>query len=130
MASRKGLGETTEETEALLKEHNDFKCTAKETREKVRLLLQLADSLVERGHTHANAIKAYVAIVDERYKDFSMRIDSYRSQLERKLGLKSEGEGRDLSLDRHSDPSLETKVKEVAVKEMNEEKRRSARRKE
>lgn len=33
-------------------------------------------------------------------------------------------------MDRNSDPNLEAKVKDVAVKELNEEKRRSARRKE
>ncbi|XP_022244114.1 triple functional domain protein-like isoform X1 [Limulus polyphemus] len=124
------LGETNEKTEALLKEHNEFKGNAKETREKVRLLLQLADSLVERGHAHANAIRAWVSAVDNRYKDFSNRMDKYRAQLEQKLGLQSEGESRDLSLDRHSDPSLEAKVKEAAAKEFNEEKRKSARRKE
>lgn len=130
LSSRSTLGENSEETEALLKEHNEFKGNAKETREKVRLLLQLADNLVERGHAHASAIKQWVASVDQSYKDFSARMDQYRAQLEQKLGLKSEGDTRDLSLDRHSDPSLEAKVKEAAAKELNEEKRKSARRKE
>ncbi|KAK8771200.1 hypothetical protein V5799_025555 [Amblyomma americanum] len=39
-------------------------------------------------------------------------------------------ETKELSLDRNSDPNLESKVKESAVKELNEEKRKSARRKE
>ncbi|XP_076313108.1 LOW QUALITY PROTEIN: triple functional domain protein-like [Tachypleus tridentatus] len=130
LSTHLSLGETNEKTEALLTEHNEFKGNAKETREKVRLLLQLADSLVERGHAHASAIRAWVSAVDNRYKDFSDRMDKYRAQLEQKLGLKTEGESRDLSLDRHSDPSLEAKVKEAAAKELNEEKRKSARRKE
>lgn len=61
-----------------------------ETREKVRLLLQLADSLVERGHAHASAIKQWVASVDQSYKVFSERMDQYRQRLEQKLGLQSD----------------------------------------
>jgi triple functional domain protein len=56
------------------------------------------------------------------------------SQLEGSLGIQAEGESRqDLSIDRNSDPLLETKLKEAAnkeLKELNEEKRKSARRKE
>ncbi|CAG2064035.1 unnamed protein product, partial [Timema podura] len=58
----------------------------------------------------------------------------FSSQLEGSLGIKAEGESRqDLSIDRNSDPLLETKLKEAAnkeLKELNEEKRKSARRKE
>lgn len=129
LTSHNSVGDSREETERLLKEHNEFKGNAKETREKVRLLLQLADSLVERGHAHASAIKCWVAAVDQGYKDFSLRMDQYRSQLERKLGIQVE-ETKELSLDRNSDPNLESKVKESTVKELNEEKRKSARRKE
>jgi hypothetical protein len=50
-----------------------------ETRERVKLLIQLADSLVEKGHAHASAIKHWVAAVDNRYKGFSSRMDKYRS---------------------------------------------------
>jgi hypothetical protein len=49
-----------------------------ETRERVKLLIQLADSLVEKGHAHASAIKHWVAAVDNRYKGFSSRMDKYR----------------------------------------------------
>ena len=58
-----------------------------ETREKVKLLLQLADSLVEKGHAHAASIKSWVAAVDKRYKDFSSRMEKYRVKLETTLGL-------------------------------------------
>lgn len=128
------LGNSLEETESLLREHNEFKGTAKETRERVKLLIQLADSLVEKGHAHANSIKQWVAAVDNRYKDFSSRMDNYRQQLEDTLGIQAEeSEKKELSIDRNSDPNLEAKVKEAAakeLKELNEEKRRSARRKE
>lgn len=62
----------------MLREHNEFKTSAKETREKVKLLIQLADNLVEKGHAHANAIKQWVAAVDNTYKHFSSRMDKYR----------------------------------------------------
>ncbi|KAL3284864.1 hypothetical protein HHI36_019002 [Cryptolaemus montrouzieri] len=129
------LGNNIEETESLLREHNEFKGTAKETKERVKLLIQLADSLVEKGHAHASSIKQWVAAVDNRYKDFSSRMEHYRQLLEDTLGIQ-EGEGeteKKESSDRNSDPSLESKVKEAAakdLKELNEEKRRSARRKE
>ncbi|XP_066250215.1 triple functional domain protein isoform X1 [Euwallacea similis] len=128
------LGNNIEETESLLREHNEFKGTAKETRERVKLLIQLADSLVEKGHAHASAIKQWVAAVDNRYKDFSSRMEQYRQQLEETLGIQEEeSEKKELSIDRNSDPSLEAKIKEATtkdLKELNEEKRRSARRKE
>nr|XP_024216575.1 triple functional domain protein isoform X4 [Halyomorpha halys] len=122
------IGTNKEETESLLGEHNEFKGAAKETRERVKLLISLADSLVEKGHAHASEIKAWVAAVDNTYKDFSSRMDKYRSQLEGRLGIQEE-ESKELSIDRNSDPNLEAKVKET-TKELNEEKRRSARRKE
>ncbi|XP_055538298.1 triple functional domain protein isoform X2 [Wyeomyia smithii] len=178
------LCSSREETEVLLREHNEFKGTAKETRERVKLLIQLADSLVEKGHAHASSIKQWVATVDNRYKDFSSRMEIYRTNLEKSLGLpgiqqqddnnsiSSSNNSSNSSLNcksisssmtsvstastsgvssassttantsvleyRHSDPSLETKLNAAAAsavsvgvpKEMNEEKRKSARKKE
>ena len=72
-----------------MEEHNSFKEKAKETREKVKLLLQLADTLMEKGHAHAPSIKSWVEEVDETYKDFSTRMDKYRSKLEAHLGIPS-----------------------------------------
>lgn len=134
-------GKGREEAENLLKEHIEFKGTAKETRDRVRVLIQLADNLVEKGHRHATAIKQWVAKVDNRYKEFSTRMDAYREELERSLGLprvqeettstSSLSSGTGAAGDRHSDPSLEAKlVGSTQSKEMNEEKRKSARRKE
>ncbi|XP_023330642.1 triple functional domain protein isoform X4 [Eurytemora carolleeae] len=128
------VGKNKEETEVLLQEHNSFKEKARETREKVKLLLQLADTLVEKGHAHAPNIKQWVEEVDETYKNFSSRMDQYREKLEASLGL-SVGVGLMLEKDTGSDPALESRFKDgVAdlkqIKELNEEKRRSARRKE
>merc|ERR1719209_1816307 len=128
------VGSTLEETEQLLAEHNSFKEKARETREKVKLLLQLADTLVEKGHAHAPNIKQWVEEVDDTYKNFSTRMDKYREKLEKSLGV-TNGDGLALDKDRNSDPSLETRIKDgnadlKQIKELNEEKRKSARRKE
>ena len=62
------MGKTKEETQLLLEEHNSFKEKAKETREKVKLLLVLADTLMEKGHAHAMQIKSWVEEVN--FSDF------------------------------------------------------------
>lgn len=97
---------------------------------------------MEKGHAHASAIKQWVAAVDNRYKDFSNRMDTYREQLEKSLGLQTVLQQEETTStsslsssgtagDRHSDPSLEAKLQATATsKELNEEKRKSARRKE
>ncbi|XP_038072684.1 kalirin-like [Patiria miniata] len=126
LSTHTNVGDNPEETQALLKEHNEFKGTAKDTREKVKLLLQLANSLVEKGHLHASSIKSWVSAVDNRYRDFSLRMDKYRAQLEGRLGLSHEDDAKDLSIDhRMSDTSLELKLRDA--KESNEDKRKSAR---
>ena len=71
----------------MLAEHNSFKEKAKETREKVKLLLTLAETLVDKGHVHAQSIKKWVEEVDVTYKDFSTRMDTYRGRLEKTLGI-------------------------------------------
>ena len=81
MSTHTQVGNTPEETEQLLEEHNSFKEKARETREKVKLLLQLADTLVEKGHAHAPNIKQWVEEVDETYKNFSSRMDKYREKV-------------------------------------------------
>ncbi|XP_063844125.1 triple functional domain protein-like isoform X3 [Scylla paramamosain] len=136
LSTHTNLGDTREETERLLREHNEFKGTAKDTRDRVKMLLLMADSLVEKGQAHASAIKDWVARVDKTYKNFSGQMDHYRMQLESRLGIQSEDSKVFLSLDRHSDPSLENKVgavvtvAQVANKEVSEERRKSARKKE
>jgi triple functional domain protein len=72
----------------------------------VKLLIQLADSLVEKNHFHAADIQRWVCAVDERYKDFSCRMDKYRAELEGALGIAKTGGGDN----RNSDSSLEGKV--------------------
>lgn len=61
-----------------------------QTKEKVKLLIQLADSLVEKGHAHVLELKRWVSTVDRRYRDFSARMGKYQESLERSLGMNSE----------------------------------------
>lgn len=73
-------------------------------------------------------------IFKKNYKNYYLILVLYfRLELEKSLGIQENVDTRDLSIDRNSDPNLEQKVKESStkdLKELNEEKRRSARRKE
>ena len=74
------------------------------------MLLQLADTLMEKGHAHAMQIKTWVEEVDDTYKDFSTRMDKYRAKLEAHLGIERGSQLRDdqLSLDRTSVSSVDS----------------------
>ncbi|XP_053624403.1 kalirin isoform X1 [Plodia interpunctella] len=92
---------------------------ARESRERVRLLAQLADGLVEKGHPHAVQIKEWVAAVDARYAEFSGSMEGGESEAESDSGVA---------------PSLSSSQAEHERTEPNtaagDDKRRSARRKE
>lgn len=128
-----------------------------QTKEKVKLLIQLADNLVEKGHAHVSELKRWVSTVDRRYRDFSLRMAKYQESLEKSLGISSEvglhplspgfkfstvglrervsvveQDNKDLELD--IIPASLTDDPEVKLRdpnhEVNEEKRKSARKKE
>ncbi|KAF7215186.1 transcript variant X2 [Nothobranchius furzeri] len=124
-------GVSSEETQHLLRDYQHFKLSAKQTKEKVKLLIQLADNLVEKGHAHVSELKRWVSTVDRRYRDFSLRMSKYQESLERSLGVSSE-DNKDLELD--IIPASLTDDPEVKLRdpnhEVNEEKRKSARKKE
>lgn len=65
-----------------------------ENKENVKLLLSLADGFVAKGNMHANNIRAWCAAVDKRYKEFSVRMEKYRTKLEQTLGVHQEEEVR------------------------------------
>jgi len=65
----------------------------KENREKVALLLQLSDNLIEKGHTHTDNIKSLASLVDRRYSDFAVRMEKYRDKLMSTLGIPLDGSG-------------------------------------
>ncbi|KTF91893.1 hypothetical protein cypCar_00011699 [Cyprinus carpio] len=103
-----------------------------QTQEKVKLLIQLAGSLVEKGHLHVTELRRWVSTVDRRYRDFSMRMGQYRCSLDRAIGVCSE-DNKDLELDiipaslTHTDPEVNLNDPDH---EVNEEKKKSARKKE
>ncbi len=67
-----------------------FPALLQQTKERVKLLIQLADGFCEKGHSHAGEIKKWVTAVDKRYRDFSLRMDKYRCSLEKALGISSD----------------------------------------
>ncbi|KAE8282219.1 Triple functional domain protein [Larimichthys crocea] len=133
LSTHTSTGSSIHHTQELLKEHEDFHITAKQTKERVKLLIQLADGFCEKGHSHAVEIKKWVTAVDKRYRDFSLRMDKYRCSLEKALGISSDSNkaSKDLQLDiiPATAPGSEVKLRDAAH-ELNEEKRKSARRKE
>ncbi|KAL0852358.1 hypothetical protein ABMA28_000559 [Loxostege sticticalis] len=94
---------------------------ARESRERVRLLAQLADGLVEKGHPHAVQIKEWVAAVDARYAEFSGSMEGGESEAESDSGVAA-------SL--ASSQSAEHERAEPQQAAAGDDKRRSARRKE
>ncbi|XP_047667452.1 triple functional domain protein-like isoform X2 [Tachysurus fulvidraco] len=132
LSTHTSTGSSIHHTQELLKEHEEFQITAKQTKERVKLLIQLADGFCEKGHSHAGEIKKWVVSVDKRYRDFSLRMDKYRCCLEKALGISSDSnKSKDLQLDiiSASAPGAEVKLRD-ANHELIEEKRKSARRKE
>uniref|UniRef100_A0A8C2IST8 non-specific serine/threonine protein kinase n=1 Tax=Cyprinus carpio TaxID=7962 RepID=A0A8C2IST8_CYPCA len=132
LSTHTSTGSSIHHTQELLKEHEDFHITAKQTKERVKLLIQLADGFCDKGHAHAAEIKKWVTAVDKRYRDFSLRMDKYRMSLEKALGISTDSNkaSKDLQLDiiPASAPGSEVKLRDAAH-ELNEEKRKSARRK-
>ncbi|XP_073951079.1 trio Rho guanine nucleotide exchange factor isoform X3 [Choristoneura fumiferana] len=94
---------------------------ARESRERVRLLAQLADGLVEKGHPHAVQIKEWVAAVDARYAEFSGSMEGGESEAESDSGVPP-------SL--ASSQSAESETRAAPPPAPADDKRRSARRKE
>ncbi|KAM6973971.1 triple functional domain protein isoform 6-T6 [Tautogolabrus adspersus] len=133
LSTHTSTGSSIHHTQELLKEHEDFHITARQTKERVKLLIQLADGFCEKGHSHAGEIKKWVTAVDKRYRDFSLRMDKYRCSLEKALGISPDSNkaSKDLQLDiiPATAPGSEVKLRDAAH-ELNEEKRKSARRKE
>ncbi|XP_021366305.1 triple functional domain protein-like isoform X1 [Mizuhopecten yessoensis] len=125
------VGVNQGETEALLKEYYEFRNRAKETKESVKLLLSLANGFVAKANIHANSIMQWCSAVDKRYEDFATRMTKYKQKLETTLGVQEEKEEqKEKDEQRHSDSSIEEKVLHQTPKELTEEKRRSARRRE
>ena len=79
---------STSELNERYKSLTEFRSQVKETKEKVRLLIQLSENLIEKGHIHSPSIKYWCSLVENNFKDFVRKLDQYRYGLEEKLGLR------------------------------------------
>lgn len=75
-----------------------------QTKERVKLLIQLADGFCDKGHAHAAEIKKCVTAVDRRYQDFSLRMEKHRTALEKALGIPSDS-SKSVKRAPHTSPS-------------------------
>ncbi|XP_062236269.1 kalirin-like [Platichthys flesus] len=125
-------GSNMSETQELLNQHREFCVSAKHTQEKVHLLIQLAESMLAKGHAHRAELRRCVSTVDKRYRDFTARMGQYRHLLETALGGCSQ-DNKDLELElipnSLSDSDPEVNLSDPSH-QVSDEKRRSARKKE
>ncbi|XP_062271265.1 kalirin-like, partial [Scomber scombrus] len=125
-------GAAATETQELLNQHREFCVSAKHTQEKVHLLIQLAESMLAKGHAHRVELRRCVSTVDKRYRDFTVRMGQYRHLLETALGGCSQ-DNKDLELElipnSLSDSDPEVNLSDPSH-QISDEKRRSARKKE
>ncbi|XP_032412006.1 kalirin-like isoform X2 [Xiphophorus hellerii] len=132
LATHTSPGATAAETQELLNQHREFCVSAKHTQEKVHLLIQLAESMLAKGHAHRAELRRCVSAVDKRYRDFSVRMGQYRHLLEAALGSSSQ-DNKDLELElipnSLSDSDPEVNLSDPSH-QVSDEKRRSARKKE
>uniref|UniRef100_A0A3P9K8U4 DH domain-containing protein n=1 Tax=Oryzias latipes TaxID=8090 RepID=A0A3P9K8U4_ORYLA len=132
LATHTSPGATMAETQELLNQYREFCISAKHTQEKVHLLIQLAESMLAKGHTHRTELRRCVSTVDKRYRDFSVRMGQYRHLLETALGGCSQ-DNKDLELElipnSLSDSDPEVNLSDPSH-QVSDEKRRSARKKE
>ena len=61
-------------------------CFLQEIREKVKVLLQEASTLITKTYFHSEGVKEWAQSIDRRYKDFACFMKKYRQSLEIKLG--------------------------------------------
>uniref|UniRef100_A0A087XMU9 Kalirin RhoGEF kinase b n=1 Tax=Poecilia formosa TaxID=48698 RepID=A0A087XMU9_POEFO len=131
LATHTSPGATAAETQELLNQHREFCISAKHTQEKVHLLIQLAESMLAKGHAHRAELRRCVSAVDKRYRDFTVRMGQYRHLLEAALGSSSQ-DNKDLELElipnSLSDSDPEVNLSDPSH-QVSDEKRRSARKK-
>uniref|UniRef100_A0A3B4TP91 Kalirin RhoGEF kinase b n=1 Tax=Seriola dumerili TaxID=41447 RepID=A0A3B4TP91_SERDU len=132
LATHTSPGANMAETQELLNQHREFCVSAKHTQEKVHLLIQLAESMLAKGHAHRTELRRCVSTVDKRYRDFTVRMGQYRHLLETALGGCSQ-DNKDLELElipnSLSDSDPEVNLSDPSH-QVSDEKRRSARKKE
>lgn len=123
---------TKEELNEVAKEFSDFNHYVVECKLKVSLLTQLADNLIEKGHSHEVAIKKWVSFVDNVYKDFYVQLDRYKSALNNKQGLFASSQDSESIASVSSQEEQSSSTKTNSLKEIisqSSENRKSVRKK-
>ncbi|XP_067937757.1 triple functional domain protein-like isoform X2 [Watersipora subatra] len=113
-----------EEAEHLLDKHSKFvEQHAKENADRVNYVKDVAALLLEQSSPHSEGVQKWVTAVEKRHRDFSQNMETYKKQLELTLGIQN----RPAKANGMSASSQKDKIQH---REMNEEKRKSARKRE
>lgn len=83
----------------------------------------MAALLLEQSSPHSEGVQKWVTAVEKRHRDFSQNMETYKKQLELTLGIQN----RPAKANGMSASSQKDKIQH---REMNEEKRKSARKRE
>ena len=79
--------------------------------------------MVDHEQPHSGSIQQWVNAVDSKHKEFSKKMDTYKRQLEQTLGIQNRrNSAGDMSSSSHKE--------KLQHRELNEEKRKSARKRE
>ncbi|CAG0918915.1 unnamed protein product [Notodromas monacha] len=84
-----GLLVNSVDAQNLKAEHQEFENGPKETAERVKVLAQLADRVIEKGLIHANEIRELASVLEREHSIFVSRMAAYRSKLDAALGVKT-----------------------------------------
>jgi len=82
-------------------------------------LREMASTMLANGQAHGDYIRKCMSDLDRQYKDYTSRVDAYKLSLERTLGIKNREPKSDLA-----------ESHKVLHREQNEDKRKSARKRE
>ena len=74
--------------EDMYKNMGEFRNEVTKTKEKVKLLLQLSDNLIEKGHVHSASIKFWCNLVKSSFREYVRKLDQYQLFIEEMLGLR------------------------------------------
>jgi len=89
---------------------------------KVAYLKEVAAHMLEHDNSHRDGIRQWLEAVDKRFREFTDSIDTYKKQLELTLGIQNVQPRDNINSNCHKD--------KMQHREINEEKRKSARKRE
>lgn len=74
--------------EDMYKNMGEFRNEVTKTKEKVKLLLQLSDNLIDKGQVHSASIKFWCNLVKSSFREYVRKLDQYQLFIEEMLGLR------------------------------------------